>query len=304
MISKYNEIQKYLQNNFNHFKNEVTKEIIYYYKEKYRDIIMSRLEETEFIFYISPKFSDFLRYSSKKNSNYKLLKKDYKVIQKEVRKNKLNSGVICNTMSYIPNDYEFVSNNNFICFRYTFDKDSEKLTRKVFIPIFYADDRAIVHEMVHSIMSSPLLLYEKDEFKYKFGIGIVDNADEALMEECMTEIDARRIARRLKEKKISFIDKYYLFEGFLCSYDYFIPSVNNLYNLYEDEINESRITLNSRKFIYSIGKENYYDFVKYLYDFYNYLYDVDRSYYKEHLQKCISNIEKHKNSNQLKLSKN
>ena len=123
------------------------------------------------------------------------------------------------------------------------------------------------------------------------------------MEECITEIDARAIYQRLKEKQVSFMDKYYLYDNRKCSYDNFIPSIYDLYKTYRDEIINARMTLNSREFIYSIGKENYLEFILYLGNFYDYFDDLDASdklFYRQRLQLCVDKMK----DNQLMLSKN
>ena len=55
----FSEIQKYIMDNFESYKNEVIKELINYYGEEYRDLIISRVEDTDFIFYINPNFNVF-----------------------------------------------------------------------------------------------------------------------------------------------------------------------------------------------------------------------------------------------------
>jgi hypothetical protein len=293
--------------NFESYKNEVIKELINYYGEEYRDLIISRVEDTDFIFYINPNFNDFLRYSEKKKDNYKELKKVYYKLQREIKKDHTGDGQIYSNKSRKSILYRSTTSENTIGFIYRYDNGENELKREIFLPLFYADDRAIIHEMIHSIMSSPLFLSENKNCKileYKFGLCVLNDKGSDLLEECITEIEAREIRERLKSRNISFVDQYYLFEGYGCSYDYFIPYINSFYNLFKSDINDARITLNLRRLMCKVGKEDYSIFVLLLKDFYDTLDDCDKSFYKLYMEKYIDKMQKHSENNPLSLSRN
>ena len=306
MIFKYNEIQKFIADNFESFKNEVINELINYYGKEYKEVLKSRINETNFIFYVSPRFNDLLMYNARKKSNYKQLKKEYKIIKRIIRRNK-ESGIMYNRKSKNSDVYSSIAINNIIGFTFMYDNNEKETKKEIFLPLFYAGDAAIIHEMIHAAMTSPLLLTQGkngENLKYKFGIGYTDDDAGNLLEECFTHIDTMIISKRLMEKKISFINQYYLFDEVISHYDNFIPSIIDLYRLYWKEINNARITLNSRQFIYSIGPENYCELISLLYDFDYYFDDCDKSYYRFNLKKCVENIKKYKNINSLILRKN
>ena len=293
-MNDYLKIKKYLEYNFNSFKDEVIKEFVNYYGEQYKDIIISRINNTNFIFYINPNYNEFFIYNNNKN---KKLKKKYDKIQHIIKTKSLNNGQIFNSKNLSSIAYLSVLNNNGSCFIYMYSNSEKSLKKEIFIPVFYADDCAIIHEMIHSIMSTPLILEGQNNQKsliYKFGICTSENEGEVLLEECITELEAKIIYNRIKNKNISLIDNYYFLNNCNCFYDSFIPYISKFYYLFRKDINDSRITLNNRKFINDIGNNNYNKFIMFLKDFYDNMYDCDKSFYKLFIDESINEMNKEK----------
>ncbi len=295
-------VQNYCSNNFEKFKSIVCEELINYYGEEYRDLILSRINDTNFTFYINPKYNEFLTYNLKKKKNYRSLKREYNRLQKELKN---SDGIIYSSKKTNPALYLSTMYKNQTCFIYMCESGETKLLKEIFVPLFYASDESIIHEMIHSVMSSPLFLSVKLHgyaLYYKFGIDSSNSIPGGLLEESFTEMDARIIARKLRERKVSLIDNFFLFDEEKCVYDNYILFIKRLYESFKDEINESRITLNNRRFIHDVGEENYAELINLLKNYYDNLYDCDKSFYKMIFDKCIDKMIE-RNDNKLVLRK-
>ncbi len=291
----FSSVQRYISNNFDSFKNEIIKELINYFGEEYKDIIVSRIEDTNFIFYIEPRYNEFLKFNIKRKDNYRKLKKEYYRLQREIRIKDLENGQVYNSKSLGSVAYKSIAWNSKTCFTYMYCNGNNELKREIFIPLFYADDRAIIHEMIHSVMSSPLFLLDRNNscvLKYKFGLCASDDSITDLLEECITEIEAKRIYSNIKKKGISLIDCLYLYKSSLCFYDNFIPYIIEFYKLFKDDIINARITLNLRQLEHILGNEEYNNFLSLLKDFYDNYYDSEKSFYKLFMKQSIDKMGK------------
>ncbi len=296
-MSFYEELKNYVGNYFENFKSIATEEIVNYYGEQYRDQIVSRINNTSFAFYIN--------YSRKLKTKKDLLfiSEYYKLIKKYMEKNNMSKEIYNSTGIIFPMAKILIDDNT-PDFSYCYNQDKKSVDKVIYIPLFFTNDEGIIHEMIHSCMSNPLLLIGDKNgrvVKCKNGINVLKHEGENLLEECLTQMDAHEIAKRLKAKNVSFINKYYPHNELICFYNQFIPYVSNFYDEFKEEIIDARLTLNIRGFIDSIGKDNYIRYIDLIKDFlYNYN-NTEKGYYKYFLD---SELDKMKKSKCKTLSKN
>ncbi len=290
----------YIRDNFEFFKNEVVKELIDYYGSKYRDLIISRIEDTNFIFYVAPHYSSFLISGLKKKRNYKELKEEFSKFKKDVKLNNLENNRLYKSKDKEEARYPYTINDGIICFSYKYNNNTDELCREIYIPVFYADDCSIIHEMIHSVMSAPLFLTEKDDeyfLQYKMGLSVSCDGMSDILEESLTEMDAKIIAKRIRKRKIYFIDKYCLFDRSKWFYDNFISYTTDFYKAFKDKINKARLTLNLRELKYWIGEEEYNEFINLIEDYYDNYYDCDGAFYKFYINKSVAKMKEIKRQN-------
>ena len=313
-FEEYKKIREYLQKNFEYFLDSACEEFIDYYGEKYKDIITYRLHNANYIFYVNEeeKLVDSLDKVFDRgnfNERYKIIKKQHKQVTdylKGVKKHvdKFNSEnqdfeivKIVNRKVYDTSLDTYSDTDkaireqeiNHLLFKYgsscafftpIYLEDSKKIEHDIVIPLFKADDGTLIHEMIHAIMSQDLLLINENEPYLKTGISITVNRDsEELLEECITEIEANNISKRLKEKDISFIDKFFPKYTHSCFYDTFIPFVIDFYDYFKDILTYSRITLNKSHLLEQIDRNNYYDFMVAFAECYREYFSKDDFYY-------------------------
>jgi hypothetical protein len=143
-------------------------------------------------------------------------------------------------------------------------------------------------------------LTEKDDeyfLQYKMGLSVSCDGMSDILEESLTEMDAKIIVKRMRKRKIYFIDKYCLFDRSKWFYDNFITYTIDFYKSFKDRINRARLTLNLRELKYWIGEEEYNEFINLIEDYYNNFYDCDRAFYKFYIDKSMSKIKELKSQN-------
>ncbi|MBQ6284995.1 MAG: hypothetical protein IJK67_01610 [Bacilli bacterium] len=290
MIEGYQNIKDYLKSNFEGFKNVVINELIAYYGEKYKDEIVSRINDTNFIFYINPKKRRIKRsHSDRRKENFDEIKENYRKTRLEAKKN----GELFNLYNKKSAAARFVCPYNETDFTSMYNNGEKEIEKTIFIPLYFVNDEGIIHEMIHAVMSSPLGLIESPDYKIlKYKIGLITSGDkgEDLLEECMTQIEALIIYEIIKSKGISFIDEFYPNKSFECKYDLFIPSVAKFYKDFKEDLVDARITLNLRRFINKIGKENYCKLIQLLREFEENYFDCDRGIFRELISKVINQM--------------
>lgn len=307
-LEDYKKIQEYLKDNFESFLSAVCEEFINYYGEEYRDIITYRLYNTNYVFYINelePLMGTFGELSDKENltENYKEIKSQYKSAAKLIKKvqgycNRYNEkhknskifvsadrkvyDTTKNTYDLIDksireNTLEYLIKGKDICFVPIYLENSNIVEHDVVVPLFKINDEDLIHEMIHAAMFQDLYI-KNNKLGYKSGLSIAKDSEE-LLEECITEIEANNISKRLKEKGISFIDKFFPKYTNSCFYDNFIPFVEDFYYSFKDALTYSRISLNKSYLLEQINRDNYYNFMVAFAECYREYFSKDDFYY-------------------------
>ena len=303
---EYQKVQEHIELNFNSFLYSACEELIKYYGEEYRDIITHRLNNTNFVFYVkeTEKLVGTLEEIFNKESldeDYKIIKKQHKKVTKYIKKNnELNSenedvevvkmvnrkAYDTSNENYNEFDKSFRENSlkdivfKYGCSCYTpiYFEDTQKIEHDIIIPLFKADDEDLIHEMIHAIMSQDLLIINNNKTYHKTGLAIRRDAED-LLEEWITEIEAKRINKNLKDKGIELIDKFFPKRTSKTSYDIFIPFVQDFYDYFKDILIYSRITLNKNYLLEQIDRNNYYDFMLAIIECYRGYFESDDFYY-------------------------
>lgn len=238
----------YIKRNFNIFKNTVIKEMIKLYGKKYKDIIIQRIEETNFIFYGNKKNnipSKKQTFSGRKEIIFQTSEIKYPIDIKELIKYDIDSRLISFNV------------------KYDFEKD--KIYKYILIPLF-ANDEDLIHEMIHAITYTPLYVdKEKEIYKGKSGLVTSNDDGEILLEETITELEAKKIYSSLIKNNKIFINKY-SDELSNCYYNNFINLILKFHKLFFNDITYSRITLNKNHLLNYIEKDLYQrltDFIGY-----------------------------------------
>lgn len=308
-FDEYTKINEYLKNNFNKYLSLVCNELIDYYGKEYKDIITYRLYNTNFIFYVNetkPLFNSFSEFFDKSNlnDNYIIIKKQHKNISSLFKKlknhedniNDKNDDTevlqIFNRKIYEKNNNKYTEKDNaereiilshlvkrnYICYLPIYLKEANTIEHNIITPLFIANDESLIHEIIHAVMNQDLLLINNEEVYSKTGLSVRKDA-ENLLEECITEIEAKRINKNLKDKGVELIDRYYPKKEFDCFYNRFIPFVEEFYNYFKDILIYSRITLNKSYLLEQIDRENYYDFMVNFAKCYRDYFDINDFYY-------------------------
>ncbi len=290
MTDKYYEIRNYLSNNINDFKEIVSNEFINYFGNDYRNEIISRLNITDFIFYMNTDFFTFPSESDYAKENYSRIKRERELLKKIINKNDFDNILYSSNNSICP--LKEIINTNRTCID-NYNEITNEICKVIYIPLFSSSDESLIHEMVHSIMTNPIGFTNIDKRRciFKIGLSMLNGIGEKLLEECITEINAKEIYSKVKNK-ISYLDKYYpLFES-KCIYDKYIPLVKDLYYSHPKDINYSRITLNKNYIISILGKNSYYKYINLLESYYKNYYDCDKSLYYDKVNKLIRKMDK------------
>ena len=316
-FDEYKKIQEYFKENFDSFLSAVCEELIAYYGEEYRDIITYRLYNTNFIFYVKETESlvgilDKILDKENINERYKIIKKKHKQVTnylKEVKKhvddfNSKNDDLevikIVNRKIFDTSDKDysevdkatreteinrlmFKFGNTCAFFTPIYLSDSNMIEHDIIIPLFQCGDASIIHEMIHAIMSQDLLLIDGNTPYHKTGLAITINRDaEELLEEWITELEAKRIDKNIKKKGIKLIDEFFPKKVSRCSYDTFIPFIEGFCDYFKDILTYSRITLDKCYLLEQIDRDNYYDFMVAIVDCYrSYFEEYDFYYHKK-----------------------
>ena len=271
MIRNYYGISSYLKNNIDNFKEIVSNEFINYYGKDYKNEIISRLNDTNYVIYVNtnlyPSFSFPSNINNCGKNNYNDLKKEFKKLITEIIKNNYDNNI------YISNDGLFplkkIINSNWTCLD-CYNEVTDKIEKIIYVPLFIGNDESLIHEMIHSIMTTPICFtnIEGRRCVFKTGLCLFDSTIERLIEECITEIEAKIIYEQV-HNKYEYLDKFYPLYKHKCMYDKFIPFVIEFYNKYTDEINYSRLTLNKNNIVSIIGKDRYNKYLSLLNEHYS-----------------------------------
>ncbi len=230
----------YIKRNFNSFKSEVIEEMTKYYGKKYKNTIIRRLDEVNFIFYGNVKNSIPCKkqnYSGKKEIIYQTKDIKYSIDIKESIKYDIDSKLIS--------------------FNARYDFDKNEVHKYILIPLF-ATDEDIIHEMIHAITYMPLYINnEKEIYKGKSGLAISNDDGEILLEETITELEAKKIYKSLTKNNNKVFINEYNDELSNCYYNNFINLILKFYKLFFNEITYSRITLNKNYLLNKLEKDLY-----------------------------------------------
>lgn len=232
----------HIKTNFEEFKNNVISEMINLYGEEYKNYIIERLNRVNFIFYGNTSLTIPLYKQSKYEKQsiiYTTKPFKYSYPTKELIKKLANETSISHTTVYDYND--------------------EDLHYFILFPL-YSSDKQLIHEMIHAVTTDPIGITDNGKYISKVGIEITNgSASEALLEECITETEAKIIYNRLNKKNVeSFIRDLDLnkFEH-RCYYEHFIPLIIDFYNNHFNEITYSRFTMNKNKLFENVDKQEY-----------------------------------------------
>ena len=134
--------------------------------------------------------------------------------------------------------------------------------------------------MIRAITYEPLYINPSIE-SYKGKSGLVSsNIDgEILLEESITELEAKLIYTSLiKTRNKTFINEYRE-EKSNCYYNHFIPLITKFYKAFFKGITYSRITLNKNYLIEKVGKNLYTKFINYVHQYAEDLYSKSKDRY-------------------------
>ncbi len=290
MIEGSQNIKEHIKTNFEAFKNAVISEMINYYGEEHKEEIVSRINDTNFVFYINPKKRKLIRINrDKRKDNFNEIEANYKKLRKEMK----GDYELLNYQNKKSPATNIIVKDNETCFLYMYNNGEKRTDRTIFIQLYSTNDEGIVHEMIHSVMSSALGEIETSSgkiLKYKTGLITTNHKGEDLLEECMTQIEALIIYETIKAKGVSFIDEFYPNRNFECKYNLFIPSVAKFYRYFKDDLVDARMSLNLKDFINKIGIENYCKLIQLLKEFHDNFFDCDRGIFKELINRVIENM--------------
>ena len=290
MINGCQNIKEHIKTNFEAFKNTVISEMINYYGEEHKEEIVSRINDTNFVFYINPKKRRLIRINSnKRKDNFNEIEANYKKLRKEMK----GESELFNYKNRRSPATNIIVKDNETCFIYMYNNGEKRTDRTIFIQLYSTNDEGIIHEMIHSVMSSALGEIETTSgkiLKYKTGLITTNHKGEDLLEECMTQIEALIIYETIKAKGISFIDEFYPNRNFECKYNLFIPSVAKFYRYFKDDLIDARMSLNLKGFINKIGIENYCKLIQLLKEFHDNFFDCDRGIFKELINRVIEDM--------------
>ncbi len=290
MIEGYQNIKEHIKTNFEAFKNAVISEMINYYGEEHKEEIVSRINDTNFVFYINPKKRRLRRINrDKRKDNFDEIEANYKKLRKEMK----GESELFNYKNRRSPATNIIVKDNETCFLYMYNNGEKRTDRTIFIQLYSTNDEGIVHEMIHSVMSSALGEIETSSgkiLKYKTGLITTNHKGEDLLEECMTQIEALIIYETIKAKGVSFIDEFYPNRNFECKYNLFIPSVAKFYRYFKDDLVDARMSLNLKDFINKIGIENYCKLIQLLKEFHDNFFDCDRGIFKELINRVIEDM--------------
>lgn len=241
----------YLKNNFENFKNDVLNEMVSFYGENYREILTKRLNSTNFIFYGNTRFG-VPNYPQRFCPNKKMGKKDivYKSIDIDYN---------YDINYYI---YKIISEKSHVSCQFEiYNSDNASAVSIVLFPL-YKTDQELIHEMIHSVTSTPLSLTPHIN---KCGLITSQNSGEVLLEECITELEDKIIYNRLKNKGVkTFLKDHQNISMYESFYDMYIPVIFDFYKTFHNLIEYARITSDKSSLIDLIGEYNYKDFIKYI----------------------------------------
>lgn len=241
-------------------KDEIISSFISYYGEEYKNIITHRLNNTEFIFYVNKrkKYLNFRNLLHKKP-----LKSNYEEIKKKI---------VYTSLKTDDEDFklftEMAVEDTLTCEKGMIINGEYK--RIIYIPLAYANDNSLIHEMVHAVCDQELLVTEEGKVISKVGLTNSDNdfSKNKYLEEVLTEIDAKNIVRDIRSKGIDIIDSLYLSSEYRCVYDILSVLTKEFYQTYRDNIINARLTMNFRKFKNLLGDKEFEEYEKLIYDFF------------------------------------
>ncbi len=263
--------------------NILIESFVLYYGEEYRDIIEERIKNIEFIFYCNyDKKREFkLDEGMTLSLNFKYIKDLYSKLIKEAKeesKSLKSKYRDLNKIVFSTDDLTSFSKNELSDLNLFLQKDraiqesackqhskiiDNKYKNKIFIPIFFADDLMLIHEIVHAITRN--LIGESYKNKkiitcHKLGIELInidDEIDESIFEEIITDIETDNIFEIFKALGGKIMEEYYCENKSISFCDKFKFLIYEFYNSFKKEIIYSRITLNKNYLLKIVGKVNF-----------------------------------------------
>jgi hypothetical protein len=303
---------KYLKEQFEKFKNYVTKLLIDYYGKQFEEIIIERLNynSNNFIFYGNLSDHRIENDSVKdkyENDFFRLFNTKYDLTAEIDDPFSYYSGFreiiySTNSMDYDDNVNEKIKESmNFqkmVTFRY-YDLNDLSIKPICLIPIF-SDDRAIIHEMIHFITYLPLFVTDSS-FIGKTGLCSNTNIGEKILEEIITELEARRIYDNCDKSTILISQHYNIKSTYALLFDLVV----DFYDGFKDEITFARFTMNKNYLLEIIGRDNYGELISIIGECYSRRnFDIENiRELKIIVQDLVAKMIKNRNNQKLSLRK-
>lgn len=318
MLKNYYE--EFLRTGFFNNRNILLQSFIEYYGKEYEDILTSRFNDIEFVFYFNENNRNKLKEMGEKYENIKPnirdLEVNYTNLKYELKnKNKYatESDRIRNRILYsttptallnddiLKNFNDTVFLNEGICMKgISFD---DEYVRYVFIPLFHANDACIIHEIIHALTSNVLAKLNGETIEKWGFVTKQDYYRDSYLEEAITELEASKINKIFVQKGGKFINETYPFKNFFATYLLLLPLINDFYEEFKEDIIFSRLTLNKNKILNLCGKDNYLNFTTAVDECYQYFPKPSSEDFYDYVSISRSCVDKMKKNYSLELRK-
>lgn len=284
------ELSKKIENNFNTSIPFVIEAFVAYYGEEYRGLISERIKKIEFIFYCDDKEKNpNFDITSPASKNLSQLKTAYLNLVKNVREKtkryilspgiknvlSLNMEKVVFTTADLKNfdEEETRRLNENIRENNTCQQSRIKngnYIQKIYIPLFFAGDKEIIHEIIHAIKRNIIGIANGFTIDK---MGLSAYCEDAALDEIVTDIEADRIYNIFKTSGHTITQDYFLYEKITSFYDHFKTLIASFYDNFKKQIIDSGLTFNKNRLVKTVGKDNYLKFNEELEELYKHISD-------------------------------
>lgn len=250
---------KYYKELILHNNDLLIETFILYYGEKYRNIIMDKINSLNYCWIKNDRLINLYKiYNKSKDIKYFL----------NYPKNTIIGSTLNNKDLFSCIKKVLDTRNNGLSFFLTIPEleDSELIPLIVF-PIFLHNDKMILHEINHAIVSNPLIKLENN-IVYKSGLEVMGKYN--LIDEIINERSALDITNIFHDLGGNILEKKYKLQ-IDNDYEKMFPIIEKFYTKYLEVIKNARISLNLN-ILYKYIDENifnkYVEFVNSVFDIY------------------------------------